>query len=155
MDIALSFEMNVPQRHMFTHYPTRNEDLKEAGVRLIIDGNPTPLSQQIFVPSNSYAIVTYMPTYTVYTSDCFVYGNGPKLRFFTGDHYSPALCTYETLEERMYNICKCYFVAGDFYPRNDKVCTPAKTRECATKFLDCNKTEVIIIFKVWMSRVLL
>lgn len=119
------------------------------GIKFILGGSPTPFSPQFFVPVNTHAIVSFRQVHSEFISNCWKTGQGPAVELIKSiEYYTQEVCLVEFLEKRSYNICKCHFIAGDYFPRNDMVCTPEKTRKCAAEFLAISLSEVNYFYNV-------
>lgn len=95
------------------------------------------------MPVNTHAIVSYKRASLSFITDCWDENETPTNEIFLPSiYYSQEVCMAEHLERRMFNICGCHFIAGDYYPRNDKVCTPLKMKNCSETFFGFSANEV-------------
>lgn len=122
---VLTIESNLPIRHIMN--TSADEDPKHNGFKLLFGSTPSTFAATLAIPSNTHAIVIFHDVTRELNSNC----NDAK-ELIEPFHwwYTYETCLTANLEMAAKNVCSCHFVAGNYYPRNDVVCTPRMVKEC-------------------------
>lgn len=126
---SLTFSMILPTKHIFRESIDKYENI-ESGVRIILAGTPTPISNLIVAPANTHAIVNVIQVRTIWKSNClenYLDQLSPTLGISPQTY---ELCILSNLQEKIKKNCSCHLIAGDYFPRNGFVSTPKMCKEC-------------------------
>jgi hypothetical protein len=131
---GLQFEMRLNSKHVFDRWHLDADyKIDQTGVRLILGPTPTPFTIQTMFPGNSHAMVSFKISHTNLTSDCYKTTDRYPVSKLFSSFYTHEACFAEGVEEASMDLCDCHFTAGNYFPRNEKICTPAMVKNCVRK----------------------